>query len=804
MEHTLQARFSFWKSHIEVLEPRLPLSGDPLIFDPHEVGWAAVYNLTDDQFVNDFNAHQGENILIDIEVDEGDGQQLLSGVWQKNMDGRLWTTHHNMTNSQFENKWTEYRNTGYRLIDQESYVWSGQRYYAGIWINNVEESEWHSGHHLTSTAFSDQVDQYKQDYLPIDFEAYAVGDSIRYANIWVENKEEIQWTQRRDLTSTEFSKYLQRYKNLYRVHDVESYLVGGEQRYAAIWVENRNDRGWEKVYDMDVQEYDNHRLHYQDLGYRLIDFERYETAVGTRYAAAWRQNTDRPDWYLRSSIDSIAQSHFEDHNIPGMSVAIVYEGTIKYMRGFGNQNVANDVWYSAQTINRLASVSKAIAGVLLLELADQGEINPSAATSSYVSQLPNHHTHTLEQLASNRAGVGHYSELGLGTLYTEYDTALEAAKLFWDEALVSVPGTSYRYSTHGYTLLGAGIEGAIGQPIDEVFYNALGSELDLPTLKLEDRSVANEFRTTLYNTNNTEATSDNISWKLLGGGMEASAYDLVRFSAMLMEGQILSEESLEKLWTVPDPSNVSYAMGWTVGKQQGAFSIRKDGSQLGANTYLRLFPELELGIVVLSNRRNSEPGDLSSDIANEILSIMPKMHGDFNSDNHVDAADFTVFRDTLGSTTDLRADADVNGVIGLEDYQLWRNYFGTSPMLTALSKADRSVDLQAGLDVDNDWKETSKSEQERLVFHRSNFDHFTLETDSAVDRDIDSPVAEDVETDLSRLVDTLFAQSFRETTAGNDDVLIVGEQANRIRKVGGPAYFKEEILVNDKSLAGDD
>ena len=803
MEHPLQVRLSFWKSHIEILEPRLPLSGDPLIFDPHEVGWAAVYNLTDDQFVNDFNAHQGENILIDIEVDEGDGQQLLSGVWQKNMDGRVWTTHHNMTNSQFENKWTEYRNTGYLLIDQESYVWSGQRYYAGIWINNVEESEWHSGHHLTSTDFSDQVDQYKQGYLPIDFEAYAVGDSIRYANIWVENKEEIQWTQRRDLTSTEFSKYLQRYKNLYRVHDVESYLVGGEQRYAAIWVENRNDRGWEKVYDMDVQEYDNHRLHFQDLGYRLIDFERYETGAGTRYAAAWRQNTDRSDWYLRSSIDSIAQSHFEDHNIPGMSVAIVYEGTIKYMRGFGNQNVANDVWYSAQTINRLASVSKAIAGVLLLELADQGEINPSAATSSYVSQLPNHHTHTLEQLASNRAGVGHYSELGLGTVYTEYDTALEAAELFWDEALVSVPGTSYRYSTHGYTLLGAGIEGAIGQPIDEVLYNALGSELDLPTLKLEDRSVANEFRTTLYNTNNTEATPDNISWKLLGGGMEASAYDLVRFSAMLMEGQILSEESLEKLWTVPDPTNVSYAMGWTVGKQQGAFSIRKDGSQLGANTYLRLFPELELGIVVLSNRRNSEPGDLSSDIANEILSIMPKMHGDFNSDDNVDAADFTVFRDTLGSTTDLRADADVNGVIGLEDYQLWRNYFGTPPMSTTLPKANRSVDLQAGLDVDNDWKETSKSDQERFVFHRSNFDHFSLKTASAVDRDIDSPVAEDVETNLSRLVDTLFAQSYHETTAGNDDVLIAGEQANRIRKVGGLAYFKEEILVSDKSLAGD-
>jgi hypothetical protein len=50
--------------------------------------------------------------------------------------------------------------------------------------------------------------------------------------------------------------------------------------------------------------------------------------------------------------------------------------------------------------------------------------------------------------------------------------------------------------------------------------------------------------------------------------------------------------------------------------------------------------------------------------------------GDFNQDGAVDAADYTIWRDTLGSATDLRADANSNNVIDVEDYGIWRSNFG--------------------------------------------------------------------------------------------------------------------------------
>ncbi|QDU90243.1 hypothetical protein Pla175_36450 [Pirellulimonas nuda] len=53
--------------------------------------------------------------------------------------------------------------------------------------------------------------------------------------------------------------------------------------------------------------------------------------------------------------------------------------------------------------------------------------------------------------------------------------------------------------------------------------------------------------------------------------------------------------------------------------------------------------------------------------------------GDYNADGSVDAADYTVWRDTLGSTADLAADGDFNLVVDQGDYDCWRTHYGPPP-----------------------------------------------------------------------------------------------------------------------------
>jgi glucose/arabinose dehydrogenase len=59
-----------------------------------------------------------------------------------------------------------------------------------------------------------------------------------------------------------------------------------------------------------------------------------------------------------------------------------------------------------------------------------------------------------------------------------------------------------------------------------------------------------------------------------------------------------------------------------------------------------------------------------------IRSLVADLPGDYNGDGAVDAADYVVWRDTLGSMTQLAADGDRSGTVDGGDYTLWRQNFG--------------------------------------------------------------------------------------------------------------------------------
>ena len=61
-------------------------------------------------------------------------------------------------------------------------------------------------------------------------------------------------------------------------------------------------------------------------------------------------------------------------------------------------------------------------------------------------------------------------------------------------------------------------------------------------------------------------------------------------------------------------------------------------------------------------------------------SLTPPLPGDYNGDRLVDAADYTVWQDTLGSTTNLLADGNGNHGIDAGDLTVWSSHFGQAPM----------------------------------------------------------------------------------------------------------------------------
>jgi hypothetical protein len=63
-------------------------------------------------------------------------------------------------------------------------------------------------------------------------------------------------------------------------------------------------------------------------------------------------------------------------------------------------------------------------------------------------------------------------------------------------------------------------------------------------------------------------------------------------------------------------------------------------------------------------------------IAASASSAVVTIVGDYSGDGEVDAADYSVWRDTLGSTINIAADGSGNGTVGPEDYNVWKSHFG--------------------------------------------------------------------------------------------------------------------------------
>lgn len=590
---------------------------DPIpspILDPNSVSWLSVRNMTGSQFAAYFDEKaRAGYMVLDIEVDEIDGQERVGATWQYNTDNRGWIELRNMSPSEFAAEQVEQITAGYRMIDQEAYTLDGRTQYAAVWIFNTEELEWISYVDKTDAEFATLFNRYSDaGYMMIDVDAYLIGNALLYSAVWVDNVEALAWAEWRDLTSDEFAQKFDEYSDGYRMIDVESYQVGVNQYYAGIWVENKNGRGWVEWRDMTAKGFGDKWLQLRDAGYRLIDYEVYPTLSGYRYAGIWRQNSERPNWPLKDQVDALGLLEMLLHDVPGMSIAIVQNGTFVYLRGFGYADVGDEVIAHSRTLFRLASVSKAVAGVLSLRLEEQGLIDLDDPSADHIPGLPAFHTHAISQTISNRSGIGAYDEYP--SVVGAFTTALAPTMLLWNTPLLNTPGT-YFYSTHAYTFLGASLEGALGDPIGTIFEDQLRAPFDLRTLTMEDRSVPDKFRASLYNTENEEVSADDLSWKRLGGGMEASTYDLARFGVMVENGTILTAASLARMWTPPD-SQSNYALGWKTGEHLGAQVVAKDGLQNGARSDIRIYPDDDIVIVVLTNRKEGghDPSQLARDI----------------------------------------------------------------------------------------------------------------------------------------------------------------------------------------------
>ncbi|WP_413167729.1 hypothetical protein ACL6C3_13625 [Capilliphycus salinus ALCB114379] len=203
-----------------------------------------------------------------------------------------WASHRDITSAKFSQYFDQYRNQGYLMTDIDAYPISGNLRYSMIWRENTDTRGWAEHRDLTSEQYGAKWREYSdKGYRPFDIEAYLVNGQMRYAGIWVENKENLRWSSKRNLDSEAYGKFFQEQSsNGFRLVDVEVYPTNNGLRYAAIWLENRDGISWAQLRGMDRNKYQQEVNERGSKGFHVVDFESYQTPNGQRYAAIWEKD----------------------------------------------------------------------------------------------------------------------------------------------------------------------------------------------------------------------------------------------------------------------------------------------------------------------------------------------------------------------------------------------------------------------------------------------------------------------------------------------------------------------------------
>lgn len=328
-----------------------------------------------------------------------------------------------------------------------------------------------------------------------------------------------------------------------------------------------------------------------------------------------------------ASIDSTISTMMAKYQVPGVSVAVAKGSVIVWSKGYGKVDLENDVPAKPTTVYRLASVSKSITAVAVMQLVEKGKIDLDVPIQKYVPSFPQKkYPITTRQLLGHLSGVRHYSGEDEFNM-KEYGSLSESLEIFQNDTLLHKPETRLTYTTYGYVLLGVIVEAASGISFTDYLQKNIFKPAGMTESSADEPLEIIHQRTRFYDVDDGKlhnARYINSSFRWPGGGLLSSAEDLARFLMALQHGKLLQRVTLQQMTTslkTTDGKSTHYGLGWIVGLSQHPEVIWHGGVQPGATTAIAMIPQKDLSVVVLTNLGTLGGGEIDT-VTGRIISIL--------------------------------------------------------------------------------------------------------------------------------------------------------------------------------------
>ncbi|HEY0465233.1 MAG TPA: serine hydrolase domain-containing protein [Polyangiaceae bacterium] len=341
---------------------------------------------------------------------------------------------------------------------------------------------------------------------------------------------------------------------------------------------------------------------------------------------------------LAPQLDELHRARLAEVGATGAAVAILLEGEVVYLRGFGVRDLASKAPVDDDTVFRIGSVSKGLTALAIMRLRDQGKLVLDAPASAYLPALralsgPTKDSPpiTVRHLLTMTSGLGYDDQWGAVT-FGKSDAEL-AAFLARGVSFGRAAGERYRYSNLGYALLGKIVASVSGKPFEQYVASDIFSPLGLTSSGYVTGKLPSERLAIGYYRENEQLIAEKIESDGVfapAGGVYTSARDLARYAAFQLAaypprddpetgpvrrstlremhtGQAWArfDDDLPVLRKNPDGSTalmaMSYGFGWsqvTTCLSEGM--VQHGGYEPGYYAVIRLLPRQRIGVVTLS------------------------------------------------------------------------------------------------------------------------------------------------------------------------------------------------------------
>jgi serine beta-lactamase-like protein LACTB, mitochondrial len=317
--------------------------------------------------------------------------------------------------------------------------------------------------------------------------------------------------------------------------------------------------------------------------------------------------------------------------VPSVSAGFLNNGKIQWVSTKGFSDLENSVPATNKTLYRIASISKPMTAVAIMQLVEAGRINLDDHAKKYIPYLPStKRQFSVRQLLNHTSGIRTYRDDEFDSK-NYFSSTKDVVLYIMKDTLDYTPGDKYVYSTLGYNLLAAIIENVSGMEYAGYMKTYIFDPSDMQNTipdyqKTIIQNRARGYTRDAYRQIQNAPLAD-LSIKYAGGGILSTSEDLLKFSLNILNGKLIKPETLDSMLVPSRLSTgryINYGLGFSFETDEtGRKFFSHIGGATGFSSSLVIYPVENIAAVYLTNIRDRALEDPSK----TVISISRERNG---------------------------------------------------------------------------------------------------------------------------------------------------------------------------------